>query len=473
MVPTIPHANIFRYPHTLLEEATKFFSNFELLEVSILVCNDPICLHQCLHQINQIIMSASVKILLYTHKPYSDDTNPIMIQVIKDRKIIRKVVGRCKPDQWDEKACRVKVRKHPNAAIINKNIRDEFNRIENEVLGLSEKVTKTEVKTIIENKPDQEPRHLEEPSTEKHKTLVEAIREEALILYDLLQIDPSWHMSSIANEIDAMPGCDTLLLKDVTEDWLNSYFVHLKTREKKPNGANTMKKKLQRLNKVFKRQKGLGLISVNPAENIKIKAKKTLKGKLDDVEFSDFKRYEKLTPAQQMCKDIFMSQFYNRGMRIGDVLQLETRHIQNNRLIYSDDKTEKDFNLKLRPEAIEIFEKYMDDEPSSRIFPLLKWRYDFEATPQVNEELRLKAIKIATSRVNNVLKLIKKGTGIERKVTSHLARHLYAKMAIDKINNPRITMGLVGHTSLKVHQGYIEDLKNLDELDGSDDLIFE
>jgi integrase len=48
--------------------------------------------------------------------------------------------------------------------------------------------------------------------------------------------------------------------------------------------------------------------------------------------------------------------------------------------------------------------------------------------------------------------------GIDKPLSSHIARHTFARMAIDKVNNPMITMSLLGHTSLAVHQQYLKDV---------------
>lgn len=62
--------------------------------------------------------------------------------------------------------------------------------------------------------------------------------------------------------------------------------------------------------------------------------------------------------------------------------------------------------------------------------------------------------------------------GIDKSLSSHIARHTFARMAIDKVNNPMITMNLLGHTSLAVHQQYLKDVRNEEVLDDVTDEIF-
>jgi integrase/recombinase XerD len=70
------------------------------------------------------------------------------------------------------------------------------------------------------------------------------------------------------------------------------------------------------------------------------------------------------------------------------------------------------------------------------------------------------------------LKLLLKMAGITRRLSSHIARHTFARMAIDKINNPMITMELLGHANLEVHQNYLKDIRKDDVLDQATDDIF-
>lgn len=64
--------------------------------------------------------------------------------------------------------------------------------------------------------------------------------------------------------------------------------------------------------------------------------------------------------------------------------------------------------------------------------------------------------------------------GITKPLSSRMARRTFAKikMAIDKINNPMITMELLGHTSLAIHQQYLKNLRQEEILDDAADDIF-
>lgn len=54
--------------------------------------------------------------------------------------------------------------------------------------------------------------------------------------------------------------------------------------------------------------------------------------------------------------------------------------------------------------------------------------------------------------------------GIMKPVSSYIARHTFARMAIDKINNPMVTMERLGHSSPAVYQQYLNDIRKDDQL---------
>lgn len=65
---------------------------------------------------------ASIKVMLYTSKVLKSGEHPIMVRIIKDRKIKYISVGHsCHPDLWDFKK-ELPKRKHPNYRELEINI---------------------------------------------------------------------------------------------------------------------------------------------------------------------------------------------------------------------------------------------------------------------------------------------------------------------------------------------------------------
>lgn len=402
--------------------------------------------------------------MLYRHKTYSNGEHPIIIQVIVNRKTVRKVVGRCREDQWDDEKKRIKVRKHRNYATINQKISEEFHRIEKEVLS-SDNLTRAGAKKKLVNK--------ETGANEEPLMLLEMLDNRVKYYYELLKIGAYSQYSTVVDELRELLGKTDIPVSEIDVKWLERYAHHLANREKKPNKPNTIAKKLNAIKSIIieasKKEKHIE----NPFDEFQVKKQKVLKEKLTAEELERFKNQPVNTERHEMLRNIFLLQIYLRGMRIGDVLQLEKKNIIGDRLQLMDDKTGKRFNIKLIPPAKEIVDYYSSKHDGHRIFPLLKWEYNKGWSKSDNEFKRRKAIESCTSQVNNVIYKIGQKAGIQKPIRTHIARHTFTKMAFDKIQNPRITMGLVGHTSLKIHQGYIEDLLRSDELDDAADSVFE
>ena len=66
-------------------------------------------------------MKISLKLLLYTHKIYSDGKHPVVLQFIIDGKVTKRVIHKCEKKNWDYKTNRVKP-KVEGSAIANNHI---------------------------------------------------------------------------------------------------------------------------------------------------------------------------------------------------------------------------------------------------------------------------------------------------------------------------------------------------------------
>ena len=72
-----------------------------------------------------------------------------------------------------------------------------------------------------------------------------------------------------------------------------------------------------------------------------------------------------------------------------------------------------------------------------------------------------------------MLKEVAALAGINKSVSSHIARHTFAMLAIDRVKDANITMDMLGHSSLKVHEAYVRSISKADELDNAVASIFQ
>lgn len=390
-------------------------------------------------------MRISVRLHYYTKKTYKDGYHPIILEYLISGVRQRKVIAKCLPDDWDVKKMRVKS-KHKDSASLNNLISTKLSDAENLIYDVKSGIRPL---SAIQGGGDR-------------VTLKQAIDKELVRLEKEFKSGLYDKVKGLENQIK-----DTsVALSDIDTKWFDSLisdFVEMK------NIGSTIKKKIKLLRSIIGRYSEGGV--TRELKAISYPTQKSLKIKLTPEEVAKIEAL--VLPEDDIIaavRDIFLLQIYLRGIRVGDLLQAYSRDFKDERFTYSADKTDKTLTIKLIPKAQEIVEKYSGKH--DRLFPLFTWKpikglSDFE-----NERARLKHKETCTTIVNKHLKVIAGMCGIDKPLSSHIARHTFARMAIDKINNPMITMELLGHSSLAVHQAYLNDIRRDDVLDKAADDIF-
>jgi len=104
--------------------------------------------------------------------------------------------------------------------------------------------------------------------------------------------------------------------------------------------------------------------------------------------------------------------------------ELKWENICDGELSYKRAKTGEDFRFKLHPVALVIIDYYKNLEGNSDagyIFPILYKRHDSPTAVRYRKQKILK-------RVNSDIKELAKSMGIEKTVTTYVARHSYASI---------------------------------------------
>lgn len=390
-------------------------------------------------------MKISVRLHLNTTKSNADGSNQIILEYRINGDRIRRVLDRCVITDWDSKNKRVKSR-NKRADIINNMLSKELAAAENNVY---------EIKSGI--------RSIADVFGSKEKvTLKNAIDKE------LIRLEKNF-MSGFYDKTRAIEKQipDTnVALDDIDKKWFDKMIMIF---TELGNTGGTIQKKIKLIRGLIGRYSESGI--KKEVKNVRVPTQKALKVKLTAEELGKIETLN-LPDGEQIdaVRDIFLLQVYLRGIRVGDILQAKTEEFKEGRFTYKADKTEKILTIKLIPKACAIVEKYAGRY--KRLFPLFIWEPSKTATPFANERARLKHKEVCTTIVNKHLKVIAAMCGISKNLTSHIARHTFARMAIDKINNPMITMELLGHSSLSVHQAYLNDIRKDDVLDAATDEIF-
>ena len=273
-----------------------------------------------------------------------------------------------------------------------------------------------------------------------------------------------------------------LLFTDINYQFLTDYELYL---HQLPNNCQkgillkqtTIRKEMATFKALFakgvncKEDEGLK-IGRNPFEKYKCKrGKPKLKAKLTREELDALEALD--LPEQSPiwhARNCFIFAYYTGGIRFGDVIQIRGCFISmvegNYRLRYTMDKTSKERDDILNPEAIEILEKYIDlDNPTTKyVFPYLNNNapYAKAITPEERDALspdetkHLKQnIGSKNALVNKYLKELAEMAGINKHLSTHIARYSTGNTLRIKGAPIYNIMDVYGHESVETTEGYV------------------
>ena len=219
-------------------------------------------------------------------------------------------------------------------------------------------------------------------------------------------------------------------LKKIELLFLEDFEYYLKTE--KDLGQATINKIIQRLKRPVKEAVAEGYLDKDPFMLHKAKTIKTKVVFLSPEELESFENFTFTQPRLQLVKDLFIFCCYT-GLAYNELSRLEMKHIQKGFdgmlwISMQREKTSKDFSIPLLPQAEVILNKYKAD--ASIVFP-----------------------KISNQKYNSYLKEIGGIVGIEKKLTTHIARKTFASTVLLYNDVPmEIVSELLGHSSMKITQ---------------------
>ena len=217
------------------------------------------------------------------------------------------------------------------------------------------------------------------------------------------------------------------------------------------NGAM---KHMERLKKMSRLAVKLEWLEKDPFINYKLRFEKTERQFLTERELQLIEDTTFNLPSTQHIKDLFIFACYT-GLSFIDVSGLKNDHLVkgmdgNDWLYTKRTKTDEPLKIPLLPKAMEIIDKYRDNDnllKSGRLLPIY-----------------------SNQMINRTLRDIATACGIRKKITFHVARHTFATAITLSNGVPIETVSkLLGHTKLSTTQIYArviekkvgEDMQNL------------
>ncbi len=353
---------------------------------------------------------------------------------------------------WDKESEKVK-RSHPKYNQLNRLIRKKYDQIEDVIFESESNKEMLSAKQIIERVR----------SNKKGKTFFELAEEHVSDLKKSGKHNRAISDNSKVNRIKEFVGQGDLDFKEIDETMLKKFKTYLMSnRELSERSVMNIFVLIRTLyNVAIKDEIVEQKFYPFGRGKIKIKYPQTIKIGLEEEEIIKIEELE-LDPGTSIwhTRNVFLFSFYLAGIRISDVLRMKWRDIVDNRIYYKMNKNNKVDSLKLPPKVIAILEFYKDTKrtDSDFIFPELK------TVNMKDSKAVYSRIKTSTKKFNNYLGEIGGLAKINKKITSHIARHSFGNIAGDRVS-PQMLQKLYRHSSLSTTIGYQGNFihKNTDE----------
>lgn len=200
---------------------------------------------------------------------------------------------------------------------------------------------------------------------------------------------------------------------------------------------NSAMKHVKGLRKVILQAYKEGLIQTDPFNNYTIRTKPVEKEFLTESEVDSI--YLKFIPNERLVtiRDVFIFQCYT-GMAYCDIAALRSEHIVTDKddrtwVIKPREKTGNSFRVPLLPRAKEILDRYAAD--------------------RTIRDMKLLPVS-SNQKMNAYLKEIGLICGLDKNLTTHLARHTFATMALNRDVPEHVLQRMMGITKRETIEVY-------------------
>lgn len=400
---------------------------------------------------------ATVRIVLRPRQNRNGE-RPLAVRVTKDRKSSFIFLGHhLAEDQWDEKNQRVR-KSHPNSTRLNNFILKKLAEINDTAIELE-----TETQSVSSQSVKQKI---------KPQAGTGFFAQADLYIGNLRKAGKFNRVSSELPRINRfrefMKGSE-IRFSEITPQMLENFKAHLLSTRN--INERTAVNHLSVIRSVFSlaRKSDASIAKTYPFGKGKIVIKFPDSMKIG-LTSEDVRALEELDlqndPPSNHARNIWLFSFYFAGIRISDALRLKWTDIQNDRLFYSMGKNTKSGSLKIPQKAQHILAQYQNREHTQTlIFPDLDSIQNFDEKYEVQRK-----INVALSRINKRLKIVAVKAGVNKKLTTHIARHTFGNISGDQIPI-QMLQKLYRHSSITTTIGYQSNFINKEADDALDKVL--
>lgn len=254
----------------------------------------------------------------------------------------------------------------------------------------------------------------------------------------------------VLNKLKEYLSGEDLVFQEISLDFLSRFQDFLVD---KGNNSNTIHNNFTAFRTIYYKAIEEGKVKQvqNPFFSFKLKQASVERIRLTESEILEISILE--LPERSLIWNIrnaFIFSFYCAGIRASDTLLMKWKNIVDGRLLYQMHKTKMHHSIILVDQAKSILELYEKNDPEHFIFPFFNNESDYS-----DAQFLFNQISAKTALLNKYLKMIAKKAGIEKKISTHTARHSFADMARKMTSSIYDISKTLGHSNTRTTEGYI------------------
>ena len=388
-------------------------------------------------------MSTTVNVICYKSKVLKNNESPLMIRVCKDRKRKYLSLGvSINPIHWDFTKNKPKPN-CPNKEQLETLIAEKSKVYSEKILELKSMEKEFTAISLVE----------QVNNASIKRTVNDLFLEQLRRLTDENRRGYMLSCRQVYNSLVEFNKHLDIYFSDIDVTWLRKYETWLR---KKGLAENTIGIRFRTLRAIYNLAIEENLVKAEyyPFKSYKVSKlhKETAKRAISKEDVTRIIEYSSTNKLLKFPIDLFAITYYMGGINFVDIAYLTRDNIMDERLIYTRRKTGKLIKLPLQPQAIELIVKYSDKD-NPYLFPIL-------STFHKTEQQRANRVHKVITKVNQRLKEIGQALEIPITLTTYVARHSQATVMKKAGVSTSIIRELMGHSSEKVTQIYLDSFGN-------------
>lgn len=278
---------------------------------------------------------------------------------------------------------------------------------------------------------------------------------------------------TVLNKLKEFLKNKDLYFVEIDYEFVERFLTHVRASA---NKANTIHHNFKTLRSIYNhavKERQFTPSFVSPFYGHEVKKQKVQRKKLDASEIARLENLEVRPGIQKFhAKNFFLLSYYLLGVRSSSMILMKWGNIIGDRCIYDPAKGQSTQNVKINHQAKAILDYYKEQYESKRpsvddyIFGFMKGHGKLKGVQLA------KKISSINSIINNQLANISAELQLDKKITTHVARHSFAYNARIKSGNDIYAVKkALGHGSIVVTEAYFDAEENIDS-DNLSDLMF-